>query len=173
MSDQAATQNECFKYELAGKSRFADPMRVRRILLEVTNGRMWTILKSLQSLQESLRTINTQIKTLQEDLDKNPSTPEEIELQTNLLKELKDSNTTIDYEKLTRRMKVDHLSNIAQQQLHQAHSWDSLLCEASFKAFNLPVFDPETGVGCTEEAAIKVLMGFVNYAEKKGERLGN
>jgi hypothetical protein len=169
-----AVSANVFSYLLKGRTYYADPLKVRRDLLQHTVGRCWGLVKEVLRLQDEIIAVRAQVDTTAMDLQTTPSTPEEIsqcrEIDAKLLENI---NPNIPFENLPRQKRLEGYETHVGALSTRMTDIEGVLATASALAFGLPPFDNETGQGTTDLEAIEVLKLFLEYAEGKGERLGS
>lgn len=122
------TKTDIYEFEpIEGTTLYADPLMLRRRLLQETHGRCMEWAK--------------RAKTLQSDIDA-----------------IGDGD---DEESKAKRAEWSR----------QLADLDGHLANATFEAFGFERVDPSTGFGMTELGALEVLYAFLEWLEKKDERL--
>lgn len=163
-----------FSFKLGDNELYADPLKVRRVLLNQTAGKCWGIVQEVRKLQEVIAKCREEITALNDDLSVTPTTEEESKLSGEIEKSLQENKTpTTPFENYPRKMKVFGYENQVAGLCQRLATLEELLAAASMHAFGLNPIDIETGEGVTEMEAIEVLIAFLEYAEGKGLRLGN
>lgn len=162
-----------FQYEIAGATRYADPLKVRRILLQNTMGKCWGIVQKINKLSKDIEEIRTKYDALQADLDANPTTADEIKVMGEIqATRAEGKQVTLKFEEYPRIERLSlfevHIGSMCNQQAEL----EGILSQASMEAFELEPFNPENATGTTELDAIQLLKLFLTYVEGKGERLG-
>jgi len=160
------SKGNVFSYELDEKQRFADPVKVRRTLLEVTSGRLWGIVQEINRTNNVIDDANKHIERLTADLSANPPTEDEIKFDQT-------KRTTTPFDQLPRTVQLEAYTGQLAITTQRVAQHEGVLAEAAVTAFDLPPFDPETGEGTTEIEALLILRAYLEYAEGKGWRLGS
>ncbi len=163
-----------FSYPFQGTTLHADPLRVRRALLQSTVGKCWGIVKEVNRLQGAITECRAKSESMTQDLLVNPNTPEE-EIKIAEINQtfLEGKQLTIPFGELPRVKQLEGYDVQTAMLSNRLAELEGILAQAAFEAFEFPEFDATTGEGTTEREAIEILKMFLEYAEGKGERLGS
>lgn len=170
---ETAPNPHAFIFTCQGKQQFADPLRVRRALLDHTLGKCWGILRKLNSFKVEIQLARGHVESLEADLSAVPTTEEEKTVLAEMQKATAEGKTsTVPFADQPRVIRLDGYNNQIAIYCKQTADLEGILAQAGYAAFELPLFDPNTGEGVTEFEVLEIVKAFVEYAEGKGERLG-
>lgn len=122
---------------------YEDPLKVRRGLLEYTDGRCWEYASDLSTMTDELVKLREQQAMLQMGA------------------------ANENAEQAAERIRVE--ATVRMQTIAIA-KLEGVLAKAAIEAFEFQPLNPEDGKGVTELEALEVLTQFLGFAEGKGER---
>src|SRR5262245_11634049 len=163
-----------FVFQIGEKECYADPLKVRRALLQNTLGKCWGIVREIPKLKQAILKARQQVEELETQLQTEAISPQEMEQMQEIQKLKEEGKTsTIPFEQMPRIYRKEGFEGQIAIFSSRVAELEGILATAAYVAFDLPQMDPNTGEGVTEEEAIGVLNKFLEYAEGKGERLGS
>lgn len=163
-----------FEFQIQGKTQFADPLKVRRLLLQNTMGKCWGIFREINKTKKIVQDARDRIVALEKDLETTPTTPEEMaKIQEDQKIRAEGGTPTRPFTDFPREYQLSGFEGQVAIYSNKISELEGVLARASMMAFELPEYDLNTGEGVTEQEAIELLKLFVEYAEGKGERLGS
>lgn len=163
-----------FEFQCQGKTQYADPLKVRRVLLSETMGKCWGIFREINKTKKIVQDARDKIVELEESLTITPTTEEEmVKVQEDQKLKAEGKQSTRAFTDLPRAFQLDGYEGQVAIYSNRISELEGVLAQAAMKAFELPEFDLNDGTGVTELEAIEILKSFVEYAEGKGERLGS
>jgi hypothetical protein len=157
---------DVFGFRVGEQQRYADPVRIRRLLLEQTAGRMWAIVQEVNRTNQLIDYSQERVNRLLADLRDNPPTDVEKTFDRNNL-------STTPFDQLPRAVQLESFTGQQAVNAQKLASYEGVMADAALYAFELPPFVPATGEGTTDGEALSVLRDYLGYAEGKGWRLGN
>lgn len=163
-----------FTFNVGEKVCYADPLKVRRVLLQQTMGKCWGLVRKINRTKELIDEFRKKAANLEKDLEVNPTTPEEMgKIQE--LQQLRAENKqpTLPFDQLPRAFQLDGYEGHVAVYCREAAELEGVLANASYQAFDLPPLDLEKGEGVSETEVLAIFKTFLEYAEGKGERLGS
>ncbi len=166
--------SNAFFFQIGEKTCYADPLFVRRVLLNETMGKCWGITRKITRLREDVKKWRNEAQLLEAGLEAEPTSPEEMTKIAELQKERAEGKQgTLPFNELPRVYKLEGYENQIAICSNQIAELEGVLANAAYKAFDLPPLNPDDGSGVTEHEVIEILKAYLDYAEGKGERLGS
>lgn len=151
--------NPFFEYEVRGLKKFADPMRVRRLLLDSTSGSCWTQVQEARAYIEQVKMLQDVEQEIKKDLETTPATLEEMDEAK--AQGIKDVNL------LPRPLKLRAIIAQMANLVAAISRIEATLAAAAMDAFEFAPINVDTGEGVSENEALDILIQFFEYAEGK------
>ena len=163
-----------FPFTVGDSHCYADPMKVRRVLLQHTMGKCWSVVREIRRSQDELTDARNKADELRKELETTPTTEDELKVFAEIQKaHAEQKQTNLPFDQFPRAYKADMYEGKVAILSNKIAQLEGTLAGAAYEAFDLPPFKLDDGSGVTESEALGVLKLFLEYAEGKGERLGS